>query len=114
MSKLDEKLSLFQKEMTTKLGMTSVDVKLLTAIAKSLGPSLYKTDSEKVACSDNKELDRVKQNFVIKKLGLKDDASLDAEVKKVCEQMGATNRNKYRVIFYYLLVKNLKKESVFN
>lgn len=113
MSKLEEKIALFQKEMTTKLGMNLVDEKLLTAIAKSLGPSLYKSDSEKVACSDNKELERVKNNFLIKKLGLKDGPNLDAELKKVCEQMGATNRNKYRVIFYYMLVKNLQKDNLF-
>ena len=113
MSKLEEKISLFQKEMSIKLGITSVDEKLLIAVAKSLGPFLYKSDSEKVACSDKKELERVKNNFLIKKLGLKDGPNLDAHLKKVCEQMGATNGNKYRVIFYYMLVKNLKKTNLF-
>jgi hypothetical protein len=100
-------------EMTGKLGMKSVDKKLLLAVGKSLGPSLYKKDAAKVACSDPKELDRIKKNFCIKKLGVKDSPKLDETIKSVCADMGAKNRNKYRVIFYYLLVKKLKKSKVF-
>ncbi len=113
MGKLDDLLEKMDQEMKNKLGMKTVDSKLLKAIAKSLGPSLYKKDAEKVACSDPKELDRVKKNFCVKKLGAADTPKLDEHIKGVCEEMGAKNRNKYRVIFYYLLVKKLKKSKVF-
>lgn len=113
MGKLDDLMEKMGAEMTGKLGMKKVDKKLLTAIGKSLGPSLYKADSAKVACSDPKELDRIKKNFCIKKLGVKDTPKLDDSIKEVCSDMGARNRNKYRVIFYYLLVKKLKKSKVF-
>ena len=113
MGKLDDLMVKMAAEMTGKLGMKTVDKKLLTAVGKSLGPSLYKADSAKVACSDPKELERIKKNFCIKKLGAKDTPKLDETIKEVCSDMGAKNRNKYRVIFYYLLVKKLKKSKVF-
>jgi len=113
MGKLDDVVGKMTAEMKDKLQMKSIDAKLVTSIAKSLGPSLYKKDSEKVACSDPKELERVKKNFCIKKLGASDTPKLDDIIKEVCSDMGAKNRNKYRVIFYYLLVKKLKKSKVF-
>ena len=113
MGKLDDTVEQLKKNMTEKLGMSRVDDKLLRAIAKSQGPSLYKADAAKVACSDKKELETVKKNFCIKKLGMKDSPKLDEAIKAVCSDMGARNRNKYRTIFYYLLTKKLKKSKVF-
>ncbi|MCB9248464.1 MAG: DUF2853 family protein [Ignavibacteriales bacterium] len=100
--------------MTEKLGMKTIDDKLLAAIAKSQGPAIFREDAKRVSCGDKVELARVKNNFLIKKLGMKDGPNLDAAIKKVCETFGSSNRNKYRVIFYYLLTKNLRKSSVFN
>jgi len=113
MGKLDDLIEKMAGEMTGKLGMKTVDKKLLRAIGKSLGPSLYKADSAKVACSDKKELETIKKNFCIKKLGAADTPKLEEAIKSVCTEMGSKNRNKYRVIFYYLLVKKLKKSKVF-
>ena len=113
MGKFDDEIAKLKKEMTDKLGIKRVDSKLLVAVAKSLGPSLYKEDSKRVSCSDKKELETVKKNFLIKKLGLKDAPKLDDAVKEVCTEMGAKNRNKYRAIFYYLLTKKMKKSAAF-
>ena len=44
---------------------------------------------------------------------MKDGAELDDAIAGVVEQFGSSNRNKYRAMFYYLLTKNLKKESVY-
>ena len=101
------------KAELNKLGIDNYNEDLLVAIARSQGPSIYLEDAKKVSCSDKEELARVKKNFLIKKLGMNDDPSLDNEIKKVCEQLGTSNRNKLRIVFYYLLVKNLNKESVF-
>ncbi|HPR00583.1 MAG TPA: DUF2853 family protein, partial [Saprospiraceae bacterium] len=62
---------------------------------------------------DPQELERVKKNFLIKKLGLKDGPELDKAIAKVVDTFGSSNRNKYRAIFYYLLVKEFKKESMY-
>lgn len=91
-----------------KLGL-SYDEALFEKVAKGLGPALYNTDANKESCSDNAKLETVRTNFVEKKLGLKDDDH--TAIKAVCEKMGSSNRNKYRAIFYYLLVKELGAES---
>jgi hypothetical protein len=113
MSKFQEAVETYVGEMK-KLGISGISEDLISAVAKGLGPSIYNTDSSKVSCSDDSELGRVKTNFLIKKLGLKDGPDLDAAIKEVCETMGSSNRNKYRAIFYALLVKKFGKESVYS
>lgn len=109
MSKFDEKVALYQSEMN-KLGL-KFDADLLTKVTKGLGPSIYKADAETVSGSDKSELETVKKNFLMKKLGLADSPKLDAAIEKAVEKIGKSNRNKYRAIFYYLLVKELGQES---
>ena len=58
-------------------------------------------------------METVKKNFLIKKLGLKDDEKLDEALDAVMEKYGKSNRNKYRAVVYYLLTKHFKKDSVF-
>ena len=106
MSKFDEAI----EDYKTSLG-GDCDEALLTAVAKGLGPSIYNVDSSKVSCSDKTEKDRVKNNFLIGKLGLTDGADLDAAIDAVCEEMGSSNRNKWRAVFYYMLVKKLGQEA---
>ncbi|MGI9606845.1 MAG: DUF2853 family protein [Acidimicrobiales bacterium] len=86
---------------------------LLEAVAKSLGPSLYKADARLVATSQKSELATIRKNFLIKKLGCKDDAKLDKAMDKAIAKIGPSNRHKLRSVFYYVLVKEMKKESVF-
>lgn len=109
MSKLDEKIALYQSEMK-KLGL-KFDADLLAKVTKGLGPSIYKADAETVSGSDKKELETVKKNFLMKKLGLADGPKLDKALDAVIEKVGKSNRNKYRAIVYYLLVKELGQES---
>lgn len=111
MSKFDEKLALYQSAMD-KLDL-AYDADLLTAVTKGLGPSIYKADAETVSGSDAKELATVKANFLMKKLGLEDSAKLDDAIATVIEKIGKSNRNKYRAIVYYLLVKELGQESAY-
>jgi hypothetical protein len=111
MSKFDECMETYSSELKG-LGI-SFDADLLKKVAKGLGPSIYNADSSKVSSTDPAELARVKTNFLIKKLGLKDGPALDKAIAAVVAQLGSSNRNKYRAMFYYLLVKNLGKESVY-
>lgn len=112
MSKRDELISLYASELKSKCGVTA-DMGLLTKVTIGCGPSIYNKDAATVSCSDQGELDTVKNNYLIKKLGLKDGPKLDEAIKKVCEMMGSSNRNKYRAMFYYLLCKEFGKESVY-
>jgi len=111
MSKFQECLDTYDKEFK-KLGM-KYDAKLLAAVAKACGPAIYNKDSSKVATSDPKEVARIKKNFLIKKLGLKDTPKLDEGINDVTEQIGRSNRNKYRAMYYYLLAKRFRKSGVF-
>ena len=111
MSKLEEKISNYIAE-AKKLKLDLSDA-LITAVTKNLVPSIYNADAETIAASDQAELDRLKNNFLINKLGLADDAKLDKAIEEVIEQVGKSNRNKYRAIVYALLVKKFKKESLY-
>ncbi|MEM9920415.1 MAG: DUF2853 family protein [Bacteroidota bacterium] len=111
MSQLDDKMALYRAE-AEKLGL-GIDANLLDAVTKSLGPLIYNEDSSRVSCSDNEELARVKSNFLIKKLGMEDSPELDAAIKEVCEQLGSSNRNKFRAVFYACLVKKFGKEAMY-
>ena len=100
-------------EATAKKLGWKVDRKLLEKVAKGCGPSIYNRDASTVAASDPKELDRLKKNFLIKKLGLKDTPKLDAAISKVVGDMKPL-KAKYRPLFYYQLVVDLKKKSFYN
>ena len=111
MSKFDEKVAQYSKFMDDKGLKYNADE--LRAVTKGLGPSIYKRDAETVSGSDPKELETVKKNFLIKKLGLADSSKLDDAIAKVVDTIGKSERNKYRAVFYYMLMKEFKKESVY-
>ena len=111
MSKFDEKVALYKKFMDDRKLRSNDD--LLAAVTKGLGPSLYKADAETVSGSDAKELATVKNNFLIKKLGMADSKELDAGIEEVMERIGKSERKKYRAVVYYMLVKKFDKESVY-
>ena len=107
MSKMDEKMAAYQASMA-KINVKP-DEELLQKVAKGLGPSIYNNDSNKVACSEKSELERVVKNFCMKKLGMTDEAKAMQAVQDVCKQY--TERSKHRAVFYYLLVKHLGMEG---
>lgn len=109
MTKLDDAVAAATRQM--KARKIPVDEKLLRAICKSLGPSLYKRDSRTVAAGQPKELQTIKKNFLIKKLGCKDGPELDKAMRRAIKKIGKSNRAKNRAVFYYILVKDLKKEN---
>ncbi|MEO1263145.1 MAG: DUF2853 family protein [Bacteroidota bacterium] len=106
MSKLDEKMAGYEKDLQG-LGRSAIDATLLANIAKGLGPSIYLKDASLVSCTDEDELDRVRNNFAVKKLGVALGDDLDAAIKAVCEEYN--QKMKKRVVFYYLLAQKLGK-----
>lgn len=111
MSAFDDAMTLYKAQVSElNLGISD---ELLTKVAKGLGPSIYNADSSKVSASDAEEVARVKNNFLIKKLGMTDAPELDAAIAGVVSAMGSSNRNKYRAVFYAMLVKKFGKEGVY-
>lgn len=113
MSKRAELIEKYAADLKEKCGVTP-NMELLEKVTIGCGPSIYNKDSSTVASSSETELATVKNNFLIKKLGLTDSPKLDEGISKVMEQYGASNRNKYRAVVYYLLTVHFKKESIYN
>ncbi len=113
MSKRDELIEKYAEDLKEKCDHNP-DMDLLTKVTIGCGPSIYNRDSSTVSSSSTEELETVKQNFLIKKLGLKDDESLMGGIQSVMRTYGHDNRHKYRAVVYYLLVKHFNKESVYS
>ena len=87
MSKRDELIAKYAADLKDKCSINA-DMDLLTKVTIGCGPSIYNADSSTVSGSDESELATVKNNFLIKKLGMKDDANLDAGIAAVMETYG--------------------------
>lgn len=112
MSKRDELIEKYADDLKSKCGVTP-DMDLLKKVTIGCGPSIYNKDSSTVSASSKSEIETVKNNFLIKKLGLSDSADLDKAIDSVLETYGKSNRNKYRAVVYYMLTTHFKKESVY-
>ncbi len=112
MNQRDELLIKYTRDLKEKFNVTP-DAGLLKKIAIGLGPSIYNRDSGTVSSSDEKELERLKSNYLIKKLGLDPNRDLDSPLNKILNTYGKTHRLKYRVVVYYLLVKHFNKEDCY-
>jgi len=112
MSKREELIVKYASDLKDKCGVTP-NMDLLTKVTIGCGPSIYNDDASTVAGSQQSELDTVKNNFLIKKLGLKEAPELMEAIHAVLEKYGKSNKHKYRVVVYYLLTVHFKKESVY-
>lgn len=113
MSKRDDLIAQYADDLKTKCKMTP-DMDLLTKVTIGCGPAIYNADSQTVAASDDSELETVKKNFLMKKLGLADSPKLMEAINAVIDTYGRSERNKYRAVVYYMLTKHFGKESVYN
>ena len=112
MSKRDEWITKYADNLKTKCNMTP-DMNLLIKVTIGCGPSIYNKDAQTVAGSQESELETVKSNFLMKKLGLKGGPELMEAINKAIEIYGKSERNKYRAVMYYMLCKHFGKESVY-
>ncbi len=110
--KREELIEKYAAEVKEKFG-EQPDLDLLTKVTKGLGPAVYNNDASKVAGSDEKELEIVKTNYLIKKLGLHDGPKLMEAIHSVMEKYGSSNRTKYRAVIYYMLCKHFNKASAY-
>ena len=97
MGKRDELIAKYADDLKNKCGMEP-DMDLLTKVTIGCGPAIYNADAETVAASDKSELETVKNNFLVKKLGLADGPELMDAIDSVVEAYGRSERNKYRAV----------------
>ncbi|AZL59418.1 DUF2853 family protein [Tabrizicola piscis] len=112
MGKRDELIAKYAEDLKSKCKVTP-DMALLTKVTIGCGPSIYDNDAQTVAASDPEELARIKTNFLIKKLGLKDGPTLMEGIHAAVDTYGKSERNKFRAVFYYLLVKHFGREAAY-
>ncbi len=112
MSKRDDLISKYAEDLRTKCKIDP-DMALLTKVTIGCGPAIYNTDSSTVAGTDASELETIKANFLIKKLGLADGPKLMEAINAVIGTYGKSERNKYRAVVYYMLVKHFGKDGAY-
>ncbi len=112
MSKRDDLIVIYATDLKEKCGVTP-DMGLLTKVTVGLGPAIYNADSSVVSGTQASEIETIRANFLLRKLGLNDGPELQAGIDKVLETYGKSNRNKHRAVVYYLLTKHFGREAVY-
>lgn len=93
--------------------VANADETVVKAIVRYCGIALQNRDSSLVSFSDKKETDRVRENFLKKKLGLtQGDDVLDSAIAAVGQRM-KEDRTKNRVTVYYLLAEHFGLLNIF-
>lgn len=112
MGRRDELIEKYADDLKNKCGIEP-DMDLLRKVTIGCGPSIYNPDAATVAATQEHELETVRKNFLVKKLGLQDSPELMDAINSVIETYGRSERNKYRAVIYYMLTKKFGKESVY-
>ncbi len=112
MGRRDDLIAKYADDLKNKCGITP-DMDLLTKVTIGCGPSIYDADASTVAAGQDHEIETVKNNFLIKKLALSDGPQLTDAINAVIKTYGQSERNKYRAVIYYMLVKHFGKESIY-
>lgn len=109
MSDLQQKLDKFKASAISQLeqcGVTDIDDSVISELVSNLRLVIDNTDALHVAGTDPSELETVRKNFVVKKLGVDDVEKGKQAVEEVAKTMSPV-RMKNRAAFYYLLKKKL-------
>lgn len=112
MGKCDELIVKYVDDLKNKCGM-ELDMDLLIKVIIGCGLVIYNVDVLIVVGGQEFELEIVKNNFLIKKLGLLDGLELMDVINLVIEVYGKFECNKYCVVVYYMLIKKFGKELIY-
>ncbi len=112
MGRLEDIITKYQAENENLV--LGIEPALLAKVAKSLGPTIYSDDACRVSSSDNNEIETVKKNYLIGKLGLSDSDDLDSAIRDVMSKLGSANKNKYRALVYAMLCEKFSKQDIYS
>lgn len=110
MGRRDELIARYAEDLRSKCGVEP-DMQLLEKVTIGCGPAIYDPDASTVAAGQPGEIETVKRNFLIRKLGLRDGPELDAAIEAVLDIYGRSEPNKYRAVVYYMLVRHFGREG---
>ena len=95
-------------------GHEDLDVTLLDKIVEEEIPEAEDdADLRYLDDSDGDDLRRVKDEFLVGRLGLEDSDDLIGHIQKAIRGFGRENDPKMRPVIHYLLVKEFGKEDAF-
>jgi len=109
MSELAEKLAKLKAQAESQLadaGVSNVDGGLLDELVGRMKLIVDNKDAILVSGTDPSELETVRTNFVVKKLGIEDKDRAMTAINKVVGQMSGI-KMKNRAAFYYMVQKEL-------
>jgi len=109
MSELAEKLAKLKAQAISQLndsGVSSIDDGLLSDLVGRMRLIVNNKDAILVSGTDPSELETVRNNFVVKKLGIDDKDKAMAAIHKVADKMSGI-KQKNRAAFYYMVQKEL-------
>lgn len=112
MGKRDDLIELYAEELRTKCGVEP-EMDLLDRVTTGCGPLIYDAKTAVVDPSDTDEIARIRENFLVRKLGLIDGPELVDAIDAMISIYGADARTRHRAVVYYLLVKHFRKEAQF-
>ena len=112
MGKRDDIIEMY-KEENKKLNLGLSD-DLIVKVTMGLGPAIYNNDSNRVSSTDPEEVETVKNNYLIKKLGMTENDGMIDDIKETLNKLGSSNPNKYRALVYALLCDKYGKESIYS
>ncbi|MFK8009250.1 MAG: DUF2853 family protein [Saprospiraceae bacterium] len=109
MSDVNEKLAKLKEQATKQLndsGVLNIDNELLDTLVGRLRLIVDNKDALLVSGSDPSELETVRKNFVVKKLGMNDKEKAMSAINEVANEMKGI-KMKNRAAFYYMVQKKL-------
>ncbi len=89
------------------------DDEAIAGVIRHCGIALQSQDASLVSFGDPEEVGRVKASFLGKKLGVTDEAAMDAAIDAVAKTLTGVHR-KNRVTVYYLLADHFGKLDLFH
>lgn len=108
-SETDEKLAKLKEQAVSQLqetGVSPIDDALLDELVGRMRTIVNNKDAVLVSGSDDSELETVRTNYVVKRMGIEDREKGMAAIKAVADEMSSI-RMKNRAAFYYMVNKKL-------
>jgi len=109
MSDLADKLAAYKVQAVSQLndiGVTNINEGLLDELVTRMRLIINNKDALLVSGTDAKELETVRTNYVVKKLGIENREKGKEAIKLVADKMSSI-RMKNRAAFYYMVNKEL-------
>ena len=84
MNKREELIEKYATDLKTKCNINP-EMDLLTKVTIACGPSIYNKDASTVSVFDASKVKKLRNNFLIKKLGLKKTPELNSAINEVLD-----------------------------